>query len=55
MFMEGNWLLWECSLEGLLYCETVYISVFGVCLLRTAILCLWKVIGLFWEWSVGGY
>ena len=27
---------------GLLYCVAVYISVFGVCLLRTAMLDLWK-------------
>ena len=41
-------------MAGLLYCVTVYISVFGVCLLCTAMLCLWKVIGLLWEWSVAG-
>ena len=29
-------------MAGLLYCVTVYISVFGVCLLRIAILGLWK-------------
>jgi hypothetical protein len=27
---------------GLLHCVTVYILVFDVCLLRTAMLCLWK-------------
>ena len=35
-------LLWEWSVAGLLYCVTVYISVFSVCLLRTDVLCLWK-------------
>ena len=35
-------LLWEWSVAGLLYCVTVYISVFGVCLLHTGMLCLWK-------------
>jgi hypothetical protein len=39
---------------GLLHCVTVYISVFDVCLLRTGMLCLWKVIGLLWECSVAG-
>ena len=34
--------LWECNVAGLFYCVTVYISVFGVCLLGTAILGLWK-------------
>ena len=54
MFMESNWLLWECSVGGLFYCVTVYISVFGVCLLCRVMLCLWNVIGLLWECSVAG-
>ena len=52
-FMEGNWVVMgeECG-RVILLCE-VYISVFGVCLLGTAILFLWKVIGLLWECSFG--
>ena len=42
VFMELIGLLWEWSVGGLLYCVTVYISVFGVCLLCTAMLCLWN-------------
>jgi hypothetical protein len=45
VFMEGNWVVMGVQFGGLLYCVTVYILVFGVRLLRTAMLCLWKVIG----------
>ena len=51
--MEGNWVVLGVECGGLLNCVTVYISVFVVCFLCTAMLCLWKVIGLLWEWSVG--
>ena len=42
VFMEGNWVVMGVQCGGLLYCVTVYISVFDVCLLRTAMMCLWK-------------
>ena len=53
--MEVNFVVMGVECGGLLYCVTVYILLFGVRILCRAILCLWKVVGFLWEWSVGGY
>ena len=56
VFMEGYWVVMGvvCG-RVILLCDSLY-TVFSVCLLGTAMLGLWKVIGLLWGCSVGeGY
>ena len=55
LFMEGNWVVMGVEFgDGVIVlCENLYIGI-SVCLLRTAMLCLWKLIGLLWECIMAG-